>query len=322
MITVVSHDVFGDGIGCTVELNRLELEGQLLAGLLLLVNGGRSIRNHRVAIKLELARLEEHIGLNGLNPLLSVEIKLLATAELLAVAAALGDQTHAASDLRCIEVHMNGLALVATVVEFTRAHARPCVGSIFCGGSLVIVHEQLVPTNIAIGRSGIATVVAGIVGKALEGNLFTEFEVDVMGEIPYRYATLFVIGMPNRLVVVVNQVPGISLIGRLEFSLLGVRRNGPTLSGNRLLHGLDVVFLLGALDDELFAISARSQLGVSALIVNLERRQLFAGDREGTGDCIVANGDLLTIHIRECIPPPRCIHWDQQRRPSAATTRS
>ena len=62
--------------------------------------------------------------------------------------------------------------------------------------------------------------------------------------------------------------------------------------------------LLGALNDELFAISARSQLGVSAFIVNLERRQLAVGDRERTGDCIVANGDLLTIHIRECIPPP------------------
>ncbi len=68
--------------------------------------------------------------------------------------------------------------------------------------------------------------------------------------------------------------------------------------------GLDVVFLLGALNNELFAISARSQVGVSTLIVNLDSLQLFAGDREGTGDCIVANGDLLTIHIRECIPPP------------------
>ncbi len=77
VIAVVSHDVLGDGIGRAVELNRLELEGQLLTGLLLLIDGGRSIRNHRVAIKLKLARLEEHVGLNGLNPLLGVEIKFL-----------------------------------------------------------------------------------------------------------------------------------------------------------------------------------------------------------------------------------------------------
>ena len=107
--------------------------------------------------------------------------------------------------------------------------------------------------------------------------------------------------------------------GTLTDVLLRIGSRGPSSLVDRLLTGS---VLLGALDDELFAISARSQLGVSALIVNLERRQLFAGDREGTGDCIVANGDLLTIHIRECIPPPRCIHWDQQRRPSAATTQS
>ncbi len=85
MIAVVSHDVLGDGIGRAVELNRLELEGQLLTGLLLLIDGGRSVTHDRFAIKLKLARLEEHVGLNGLNPLLGVEIKLLATGKLVVV---------------------------------------------------------------------------------------------------------------------------------------------------------------------------------------------------------------------------------------------
>lgn len=101
--------------------------------------------------------------------------------------------------------------------------------------------------------------------------------------------------------------------------LLRIGSRGPSSLVDRLLTSS---VLLGALDNELFAIGARSQLGVSAFIVNLERRQLVAGDRERTGDCIVANGDLLTIHIRECIPPPRCIRWGQQRQPSAATIQS
>ena len=89
--------------------------------------------------------------------------------------------------------------------------------------------------------------------------------------------------------------------GRLALLLLGIRVRRPIGLIDRLLTSS---VLLGALDDELFAISARSQVGVSTLIVNLDSLQLFAGDREGTGDCIVANGDLLTIGIRECIPPP------------------
>lgn len=117
MIAVVSHDVLGDGIGRTVELNRLELEGQLLAGLLLLVDGSGSVAHDRLAIKLKLARLEEHVGLNGLNPLLGVEIKFLATGKLLSVLASPRLKHDALNTLAGVnliigDIDVNRLALV------------------------------------------------------------------------------------------------------------------------------------------------------------------------------------------------------------------
>ena len=116
------------------------------------------------------------------------------------------------------------------------------------------------------------------------------------------FSPIFIGGVPESALIVIDDIGGVSMVGgTLTDVLLRIGSRGPSSLVDRLLTSS---VLLGALDDELFAISARSQLGVSALIVNLERRQLFAGDREGTGDCIVANGDLLTIHIRECIPPP------------------
>ena len=134
VIAVVSHDVLGDGIGRAVELNRLELEGQLLTGLLLLIDGGGSVAHDRLAIKLKLARLEEHVGLNGLNPLLGVEIKLLTAGKLLSVLASPRLKHDALNTLAGVnliigDIDVNRLAPVPLIVKGAVHHLGPAGGS-------------------------------------------------------------------------------------------------------------------------------------------------------------------------------------------------
>ena len=148
--------------------------------------------------------------------------------------------------------------------------------------------------------------VTRVVREALEGRWLFKIDDDLMRHLRLHGKVATVLALisrvPKRASIVINKVGGMPVMwGRLALLLLGIRVRRPIGLIDRLLTSS---VLLGALNNELFAISARSQVGVSTLIVNLDSLQLAVGDREGTGNCIVANGDLLTIHIRECIPPP------------------
>ena len=125
MVVVIRNDVLGDGVGGTVELDRVKLEGELLARLLLLVDDCGGVLHHGIAGKREVTRLEEERGrllLLRLDPRLGVEVELLATGELIVVHAGLGLE-HDALDVRTQpllilgDVDVNRLALVSLVVE-------------------------------------------------------------------------------------------------------------------------------------------------------------------------------------------------------------
>ncbi len=203
---------------------------------------------------------------------------------------------------------MDGLTFVALVVEGSLRNLGPAsllVITLDRGGVVLGAHPQGIILDIAVDTRTVLLGVARVIGKAFERRRPTQVDDELMGHarlsIQGLTGIILVLGVPNRARIVVNQALRQTVASALANLFFGVGSRGPSSLVDRLLTSS---VLLGALNNELFAISARSQLGVSALIVNLERRQLFVGDREGTGDCIVANGDLLTIHIRECIPPP------------------
>ena len=84
--------------------------------------------------KLKLARLEEHVGLNGLNPLLGVEIKLLTAGKLLSVLASPRLKHDALNTLAGVnliigDIDVNRLALVPLIVKGAVHHLGPAGGS-------------------------------------------------------------------------------------------------------------------------------------------------------------------------------------------------
>ena len=201
---------------------------------------------------------------------------------------------------------MDGLALVVPIVERTGRNLGPTLIGRKLGSLIRTAHPQSVVLDVAVDIRAMFRSVTRVVREALEGRWLLKIDDDLMRHLRLHGKVATVLALicrvPKRSSVVINKVGGMPVMwGRLALLLLGIRLRRPIGLIDRLLTSS---VLLGALDNELLAAGSGSQLGVSAFIVNLERRQLFTGDRERTGDCIVANGDLFTIHIRECIPPP------------------
>ena len=311
VIAVIGNDVLGDGVIHTVELYRLELEGQLLARLLLLVNGSGGIRLDRLALgKSKVTRLEEHPLLDRLNVLLGVKIELLATGELVVVHVGDGnklDKAHilAQLNLAVVDVDVNCLALVARVVELTFCNLGPTLVGLHIRSSLGRAYPKGVFLDVAIDFNPVIIRVSRIISEASKRRRGTEINYNLMrhtrllGKI--LTSLVLIRSMPNGVGVVINQTLRQTVASSLSDLFLGIGSRGPTGLVDRPLTD---VFRLGALDDKFLAALFGNQLRLRTAVVDPNSLQLAVGDREGTGDCIVANGDLLTIHIRECIPPP------------------